>query len=261
METKASASNSLPILKAVQSGKSIVVFNFSLIDRSLTDVHAILPTVKEASTLQQLVQRNGDWAFDVEEAIIEEYIPLSYERNWLNYSAPAGLATSVATQLLRLANPESLDQINEILHQSRSLVNLEDNLHAILGGACGVSLDMLRGMDVYQLLKTVAQYEPMLLSRGFIEEPFLFSPSEKKETRINQIPNQVREADDSLPQIKMREPSYKKVPLKSKSKLKSLSPGSLGGIDLEEENRRFAEHGLINRREVKYNDTAGAISS
>lgn len=265
MSTYASASNTAQLIKAIKAGKSIIVFAFSRLFDHLPDIHAILPTDREAAALQFIGNSNPSWTYDLEDGIISEYVPISYERDWLLTDAPAGLASAVAHQLLRLANPVSLDQMNAILDEARSLVNYRDNFHAVLVGTCGFNSAELQQMDIYQLAKTIATFEPMLLGRGMIEEPFVLTPPEQQEMQqYRGAPSQVRD-DGPLSQKDMgRTPTSNSTP---SPKIKSPRPnmdsdngaGFIGGIDLEAENKRFQEHGLIASRE-RINEALRSIS-
>lgn len=179
MNKRVYETNSGPILKAIREGKTIIVFLFSYLDSEFLNIHTVLPTLEEASAIYNLGSNQPDWEWDIETTILNSYLPIPLERDWLYSEAPAGLASSLCESLLQCALPSDADEIDTLLNITRGNQSLYDQFKGLVMQANGSYSDV-QDCDLFQLLRISIAAEPALVREGILEHGFSIIKSGKQ---------------------------------------------------------------------------------
>jgi hypothetical protein len=163
--------NSGPILEAITSGKTVIVFLFSYLEKPFLNIHAVLPSLEEASAIYNISSNQPDWDWDLETAMINKYVPIPLERDWLLRQAPAGLASSLCESLLNCALPTDPDEVQTLLNITRGNQLLYDQFKSLIVQAGGTHQDV-KNCDVFQLLRYAIASEANLVGQGILEHGF-----------------------------------------------------------------------------------------
>lgn len=161
-------SNTLPIIEAISEGKSVLAYNFSMLDEKFLDVYVVLPSIKEAKVLRKLISKKY-YEADVELTILHKYVLTFDSKHWLVSDAPAGLLTSLCSSLLSCALPESAQDIQTLINVTRNSVDALSDMTNILV-SYGLDKEAGESFDIYDLISTAVGFEKRFNREQILEE-------------------------------------------------------------------------------------------
>lgn len=173
--------NSGPILEAISSKRTILVFQFSNLDSEFFDIHTYLPSLEEASAINNLSRLQPTWEWDLELAIVNKYTLIPLERDWLLTEAPAGLATSLSKALLECAYPTDPDEVQALINITRDNQLLYDQIKS-LATMSNMTYQDVSNLDIFELLKVAIYSEASLIREGVLENGLTITSKPVKNT-------------------------------------------------------------------------------
>lgn len=238
----------------VEKGKTVLHVLLSIIDPEFPNIFVTLPSIKEANLINSLILQDPKLEDEVHTEIIRRCVVNLEERKWLLQDAPAGLATSIAKELIKFSSINSSEHLTELLNLTRYTTKIFDQFQAILNKETGMTLQEIENMDLIKALRTIVNIEQYMLAKGELRDILRISGENNSEEFDKELENMKLENLDPAAREIVEEIRKTRQKTKEKKDRKAKNPGA---IDFDQENFRLAMAGgagmLKNVDPMEYN--------